>query len=161
MMRAQDTQSTIYAESFRKGPAIITEERFEARLTLENATYHEIIKDSRGSGRYDLTISPQGPEGDNKITSWSVRLRDLHHSFYSNILLAEQEPSTDPKNNLWWLNPDLFGPVPVKARRIVKVDGFYVAIQVKDLHFTTPDFPYLDLLVVQFQFTNNDPRGTR
>jgi hypothetical protein len=160
-MHAQSTQPTIYAESFRKGATRITEEKFETRLTRENATYRAMIKDTRGSDRYELTISPQGPEGDNQITSWRVQLRDLHHGIYKNILLAEQQPSSDPKNNLWWLNPDPFGPVPTRARRIVKVDGFYVVIQVKDVHFAPPDSPYVDSMTVQFQFTNHDPRETR
>jgi len=155
----QGTQPTIYAESFRKGTTRITEESFEAKLTPQNATYREMIKDTHGNDRYELTIVPQGPEGDNKITSWRVRLRDLHHSIYSNILLAEQQPSTEAKNNLWWLDPNQFGPVPIRARRVMKVDGFYVVLQVKDLHFTPLDSPYLDSMAVQFTFTNSDPRS--
>ena len=88
-------------------------------------------------------------------------MRDLRHDIYSNILLANQEPSADPKNNLWWLNPNRFGGVPIRARRIVKVDGFYVTFQVKDLHFTPLDSPYLDSLDVKFAFTNSDPRVDR
>jgi hypothetical protein len=156
---AQSVAPTIYAESFRKGETRITEDRFETKLNPENATYRERIKDSRGADRYELTIAPQGPEGDNKITSWRVRLRDLRHPIYSNILLAQQEPTADAKNNLWWLNPDQFGSVPIHARRIVKVDGFYVSFQVTNMHFTPLDSPYLDSLVVQFSFTNSDPRA--
>ena len=152
---------TIYAESFRKGATQITEDKFEAKLTPQNASYRERVKDSRGNDRYELTITPQGPEGDSNITSWRVKLRDLRHSIYSNILLADQEPSQDPKNNLWWLNPNPFGSVPVRAKRIIRVDGFYVSIQVKDLHFTPLDSPYLDSMSVQFAFTNRDPRTNR
>jgi hypothetical protein len=90
-----------------------------------------------------------------------VNLRDLRHSIYSNILLTEQEPSHDPKNNLWWLNPNGLGAVPIRAKRIMKVDGFYVVIQVKDLHFTPLDSPYLDSMAVQFSFTHDDPRASR
>jgi hypothetical protein len=157
----QSAPPTIYAESFRKGATQITEDSFEAKLSPGNATYRERIKDSRGNDRYELTITPQGPEGDNQITSWRVKLKDLHHDIYSNILLAQQEPSTDPKNNLWWLNPNRFGGVPIRARRIMKVDGFYVLIQVNDVHFTPLDSPYLDSLDVKFAFTNSDPRVSR
>jgi len=158
---AQGVSPTIYAESFRKGSTQITEESFDAKLTPQNATYREIIKDNRGSDRYELTVTPQGPEGDNKITAWRVKLRDLHHSIYNNILLENQEPSSDPKNNLWWLNPNEMGGVPIRARRIMKVDGFYVVIQVRDLHFTPLDSPYLDSMAVQFAFTNKDPIGSK
>jgi hypothetical protein len=155
--RAQ-TPPQIYAESFRKGGTHVTEDKFDVKLTPDNATYREMIKDSVGNDRYELTITPQGPEGDTKITSWRVKLRDLHHAIYSNILLANQASSTDPKNNLWWLDPNRFGPVPIRTERIVKVDGFYVVFQVKDLHFTPLDSPYLDSMTVQFSFRNSDPR---
>jgi len=153
------TPPTIYAESFRQGATRITEASFDVRLTPDNATYRELIKDSHGGDRYELTIVPQGPEGDSQITSWRVKLRDLHHNIYSNILLADQRPSTDPKNNLWWLTPNPFGPVPVRARRIIKVDSFWVVVQVKDLHFTPLDSPYLDSMTVHFVFSNSDPRA--
>ena len=155
------TNSTIYAESFRKGSTQITEDHFEAKLTPQSPTYRERLKDTRGNDRYELVITPQGPEGDNKITSWRVKLRDLRHTIYSNILLAEQEPSPDPKNNLWWLTPNPFGPLPIRTRRIMKVDSFYVTIQVKDMHFTPLDSPYLDSMTVQFAFSNTDPRTAK
>jgi hypothetical protein len=151
----QNDSPAIYAESFRQGSTRITEESFEAKLSPQNATYRERIKDSRGNDRYELTITPHVPEGDNKITSWTVKLRDLRHSIYNNILMAGQEPSTDAKNNLWLLDPNRFGPVPIRSRRIIKVDGFYVLIQVKDLHFTPLDSPYLDSMVVGFAFSNS------
>jgi len=151
----------IYAESFRQGATRITEESFETKLTPENATYRELIKDSRGSDRYELTVTPYIPEGDNKVTAWIVKLRDLRHVIYSNILLAGQELSPEAKNNLWRLDPNGFGPVPIRAKRIMKVDGFYVVIQVKDLHFTPLESPYLDSMAVEFAFRNNDPRPNR
>jgi hypothetical protein len=152
---------TIYAESFRQGSMRVAEEAFDAKLTPQNATYRERIKDSRGDDRYEMTVTPHVPEGDNKITAWEVKLRDLRHAIYSNVLVADQEPSSDAKNNLWRLDPNRFGPVPIRARRIIKVDEFYVVIQVKDLHFTPLDSPYLDSMAVQFTFTNSDPRANR
>jgi hypothetical protein len=156
---AQSSSPTVYAESFRKGSTHITEEKFEAKLTPADATYRERIKDSAGNDRYELTIAPQGPLGDNKITSWRVTLRDLHHTIYNNLLVEDQEPSQDPKNNLWWLNPNRFGGVPIRAKRIIHVDGFYVLFEVRDLHFTPLDSPYLDSMAVQFELSNSDPRG--
>jgi hypothetical protein len=151
------TSATLYAESFRKGATLITEDKFEVKLTPDNATYRERIKDSAGNDRYELTIVPQGPEGDTQITSWRVRLKDLRHPLYSNILETDQTASADPKNNLWWLNPSS-SPVAIRTRRIVKVDGFYVVFEVKDLHFTPLDSPYLDSMKVVFSLTNSDPR---
>jgi len=157
---AQNQGSTVYAESFRRGSTRITEESFEAKLDPRNPTYKERIKDMRGTDRYVLTITPQG-EQENEITSWRVRLADLHHDIYSNVLLADQQPSGDAKNNLWWFNPNDSAPVPIRARRIMKVDGFYVVMQVKGYHFTPLESPYLDSMVVHFDFTNTDPRAAK
>jgi len=157
---AQDSSSTVYTHSFRKGATHVIEDKFEARLSPANATYRERIKDSDGNDRYELTITPQGPSGDTKVTSWRVQLRDLRYTIYSNLLMEDQEPSLALKNNLWWLNPNPFGMVPIRARRIVKVEGFYVVFQVKDIHYTPLDSPYLDSMVVRFEFTNSNP-GTK
>jgi hypothetical protein len=159
LVSAQSSFPTIYAESFRKGETHILEDKFEAKLSPGTPTYRERIKDSAGKDHYELTITPQGPAGDNKITAWRIQLRDLRHTIYSNLLLENQEPSQDARNNLWWLNPNPFGPVPIRTRRIVKVDGFYVIFQVKDLHFTPLDSPYLDSMVVQFELTNSNPES--
>jgi hypothetical protein len=160
VMRSQSAPPTIYAESFRKGATRITEESRDIKLTPDKATFRERLKDGHGSERYELTISPQGPEGDTKVTSWVVRLRDLHHSIYSNILQATQEPSADPGNKLGWLNPDRYGTVPIGAKRIMKVDGFYIVIQVTSFHFTPVGSPYLDSMGVQVAFVNRDPRSS-
>jgi len=161
VLSAQAADPTLYAQSFRKGATQIIEDKFEVKLSPEDPRYRERIRDSAGNDRYELTITPQNPPGDNKITSWRVQLRDLKHTIYSNILLAEQEPSEDAKNNLWWLNPNPFSPVPVRARRIVKVDSFYVIFQVKSLHFTPLDSPYLDSMLVEFEVTDQDPRARK
>lgn len=156
---AQSGSPTFYVESFRKGSTHITEEKFEAKLTPADPSYRERIKDSAGNDRYELTITPQGPLGDNKITSWRANLRDLRYTIYNNLLVEDQEPSPDPRNNLWWLNPNRFGMVPIRAKRIIRVDGFYVVLEVKDLHFTPLDSPYLDSMTVRFELSNSDPRG--
>lgn len=154
----QNSPPTVYAESFRRGSTRITEEGFDLKLTPENATYRESVKDAQGKDCYELTIAPLMPGGDDKVTSWKVTLRDLRHSFYRNVLMAEQTPSEEAKNNVFWLNPNQSAPVPVRAKRIMKVEEFYMVIQVKDLHFTPLDSPYLDSMAISFALTNSDPR---
>jgi hypothetical protein len=157
-MYAQTAAKALYVESFRQGSTKITEESFEAKLDPQNPVYRERIKDSYGADRYVFTITPQGPQGDTKITSWKAGLTDLHHAIYSNILVAAQDESLDPSINLSWLNPGKYSQVPVKARRIIKVDSFYVALQVNAYHFTPTDSPYLDSMSVQVEFSATDPR---
>jgi hypothetical protein len=161
LLFAQITQTAspiLYAESFRQGPTQITEQSFEAKLDPENPVYRQLIKDAHGKDRYLFSLVPQGPEGDNKITSWQAKLTDLHHPIYNNILPASQVPSTEPSNNLWRLEPRNFPPLPISAKRVIKVDSFYVTLEVKAFHFTPIDSPYLDSMTVQVKFTNTDPR---
>ena len=159
---AQSAAAPQYAESFRQGSTRVVEESFEAKLSPQNPEYRERIKDLQGDDRYVFSILPQGPEGDTKITSWQVKLADLHHPIYDNVLLASQGPSDDPKgdvkNAFCRLDPSTFAAVPIGAKRIIKVDNFYVVLQVKAHHFTPPDSPYLDSMTVAVEFRNTDPR---
>ncbi len=158
-MGAQSASSTVYAESFRQGTTRVVGESFEAKLTSQDPAYRERIKDSRGADRYAFSIVPYIPGGDDKITSWQVKLADLHHTIYDNVLLASLDPD-DPKNALCRLDPSISAAIPTDARRIIKVESFYVVLQVKAHHFTPLDSPYLDSMTVAVEFRNTDPRQT-
>jgi hypothetical protein len=151
----------VYAESFRHGTTRIIEDKFEIKLTPQNRTFTEHVKDSQGFDHYLLSIVPIGPEGDTTITRWLVRLVDLTHRFYNNILVSSvQSGSADnPRNQLFLLDPSNFVAVPIKAKRIIKVDSFYLMLQVKDFHFTPIDSPYLDSMTLAVELTNTDPRA--
>lgn len=157
---AQSPPPTFYVESFRKGPTHITEDKFEVKLTSDNPTYTQRLRDKAGAEHYELTVTPKigESEGNDKITSWEVSLRDLRHPVYGNVLQFDRELSEDPKDNLYWLNPLPTAPVPIRARRIIKVEGFYIAFQVTDLRYSPADSPYLDRMTVQMELTNHDPR---
>ncbi len=159
-LAAQATPAVVYAESFRHGATQILEQKFEVKLTPHDPTYREHIKDVHGVDRYLLTFEPHGPEGDTSITSWQVKLSDLQHRMYDNVLLSSLNPdsSSAAQNSLARLETGPFGPVPVSATRIIKVESFYVVLQVKAHHFTPPDSPYLDSMTVAVEFTDTDPR---
>jgi hypothetical protein len=158
-LAAQKTDPTFYAESFRHGSTRVTEESFVMNLTPENPTYRELIKDAHGHDCFVFTVAPQVLEGRNEIVSWQARLVDLHHAMYENILMTSTEPSSDAQNNLWRLDPRQYGAVPTRAKRIIRVDGFYVTLQIRADHFTPLDSPYLDSMTVQVDFKNGDPRA--
>jgi len=164
-LSAQSTGTEVYAESFRQGSTRVVEESFEVKLSPQDPFYRERIKDLRGTDRYLFSIIPLGPEGDTKITSWQAKLADLQHPIYTNELLASPNPSDDPKteakNALGRLEPRSFAAVPLGAKRIMKVDSFYVVLQVKAYHCTPPDSPYLDSMTVTVEFRNTDPRETQ
>jgi len=157
---AQNPAPTFYAESFRKSPVRITEDKFEIKLTLDNPSYKQRLRDSGGAERFELTITPKRPEGgaNNQITSWEIGLRDLRYSVYGNLLQFDRELSEDPKDNLYWPNPVPSAPVPIRSKRIIKIDAFYFVAEVKDLR-TSPPSPYLDSMTVQVELTNHDPRA--
>jgi hypothetical protein len=127
-LAAQSPPATVYAESFRQGTGHIVEESFEAKLTPQDAVYRERIKDSRGADRYAFSIVPRLPEGDTKIISWQVKLADLHHPIYDNVLLTSPNPSDNPanqvKDSLCRLDPSRFAAVPVSATRFA-LSGFH------------------------------------
>jgi len=64
----------------------------------------------------------------------------------------------DPKDAITKLDPSRFAKVRAQTKRIIKVDSFYVVLQVKDFRFNPPDSPYLELMTVGVDFTNSDPR---
>jgi hypothetical protein len=74
------------------------------------------------------------------------------------MLLTSLDPSSDPKDALWRLEPTTLARIPVDSRRVIKVDSFYLVLQVKAHHFTPPDSPYLDSMTVDVEFRNTDPR---
>jgi hypothetical protein len=164
-LSAQSAATEIYAESFRQGSTRVVEDSFDIKFTPQDPIFRERIKDLGGNERYAFSIIPKGPEGDTKITSWQGLMADLLHPIYSNVLLVSANPSNDPKddakNALCRLWPSTFAAVPVGAKRIMKVDQFYVVLQVKAYHFTPPESPYLDSMTVHVEFRNTDPRQER
>lgn len=157
---AQSAPVSVYAESFRKGTTHIAEEKFDLKLTPQDRSFSEHLRDAQGYDHYLLTIVPIGPNGDTTITSWQVRLTDLSRHIYPNILLTSlrEDAADDPRNQLGQLNPSNFTAVPIKAKRIIKVDSFYLVLEVKSYHFTPLDSPYLDSMTVGLELTNTDPR---
>jgi hypothetical protein len=157
---AQNAPPAFYAESFRKSPIHITEDKFEVKLTPENPVYRQRLRDPSGVERFELTILPRRPEGgaNNQITSWEMSVQDLRYKVYGNLLQFDREASQDPKDNLYWLNPVPSAVVPIYSRRMIKIDGFYFVAQVKDFRVAPPT-PYLDWMTVQLELTNRDPRA--
>lgn len=156
---AQNPAPAFYFESFRKGPVRITEDKFDVKLTTDNPTYKQRLRDSSGVERFDLAITPRRPEGGarNQITSWEMSLRDLRYPVYGNLLQFDQELSEQPRDNLYWLNPVASAPVPIRSQRILKINAFYFVAQVTDFR-VAPATPYLEHMTVHLELINHDPR---
>lgn len=164
------TPPPIYAESFRQGPTRISEDQFEVKLTPQEPVFNKRIKDSRGQDCYTLSIVPIGLEHLSNISSWQVKLADLHRRNLNDVLLTSTAPPFDPGNNpsndpgsdprdiLGYLNPSHVSRVLLATKRIIKVESFYLVLQVKAHRFNPPDSPYLESMTVSVEFTNTDPR---
>jgi hypothetical protein len=156
---AQAPPSFVYVESFRRGPTRVTEQTLEVDLDPQNPTCQIRVKDQSGRVRYSFVCSPQRVgQGDDRILSWQVRLLDLHHKLYNNVLLTTPDVTED-KMQVGWLDPTKFAKIPLTTERVVKIDNFYCVIHVKDYHFATQEQPYLDRMVVDVRFTNTLPHS--
>jgi len=156
LLLAQDV-SFIYAESFRKGPARITESTSEIVLTAQRPMCRIRVKDQTGKDRYELGCFPQqASETDPRITSWQIRLADLHHKIYTNVLAAAVDPTQDT-TQIGWLDPGKFAKIPLTRERVIKIDVFFFTLQVKDYLFVNPEQPYLDRMTLVVHFTNSMP----
>lgn len=159
-MAASQTQSTfVYVESFRKGSTRVIEQSMEVDLDPHNSTCEIRVKDQSGKNRYSFGCVPQraGP-GDDRITSWQVRLADLRHRIYPNVFMGTPNPTED-HTQIGWLDPGKFAKISLNTERVVKVDNFYCVFQVTDSHFVAPGQPYLDHLTLGVRFTNTMPHS--
>jgi len=156
---AQSTATFAYVESFRKGSTRITERTLQVDLDPRNSTCEIRVKDQSGKNRYSFACVPQhaGP-GDDRITGWQVRLADLHHKIYPNVLMSTPDPTAD-QTQIGWLDPNKFAKIALNTERVVKVDNFYCVFQVTDSHFVAPGQPYLDHLTLDVRFTNTMPHS--
>ena len=156
---AQTASSFVYVESFRKGRTQVTEQALEVSLDPRNPTCEVRVKDQSGQDRYLFACAPQrAGEGDDRIVGWQVRLADLHHKLYSNVLMPSPDVMED-KTQIGWLDPGKFAKIPLTTERVIKVDNFYCVFQVKDHHFTSQEHPYLDHMTLAVRFTNTLPHS--
>ena len=154
---AQSEATFIYVKSFRQGTGHVAVSSSEAVLTPQSPPCRIRVKDQSGKDRYELSCFPQfASETDQRIISWQIRLADLHYKIYTNVLASAVDPTED-QTQVGWLDPGKFAKLPVTRERVVKVDGFYCVLQVKDFHFVNPDEPYVNRMTLAVSFTNSMP----
>jgi hypothetical protein len=150
----------VFVQSFRQGHTRVTEQSYEIDLDPANPTCKVRIKDSSGLNRYQVNcVAENAGTTTAEILGWHIRLVDLNHKIYSDVLMTSPNPAED-KTQIGWLDAGRFPKIPTKAPRIIKVDSFYCLMQVQELHFGHPPAPYLDRMVVNLKFSNSDPRPT-
>jgi hypothetical protein len=149
----------VFVQSFRQGHTRVTEQSFELDLDSANPGCKVRVRDSSGLYHYQVNCVPERVgQGDLRILGWHIRLVDLHHKIYDDLLLTVPNPADD-KVQIGWLDPGPFPKIALKAQRTIKLDGFYCQMQVQEAHFSHPPDPYLDRMVVNLRFSNSDPRA--
>ncbi len=156
---SQTSASFVYVQSFRKGPTQVTEQSLEVDLDPLNPACQIRVKDRGGRDRYSFVCVPQrAGTGDDRIVGWQVRLADLQHKLYNNVLMPSPDATQD-KTQVGWLDPGKFAKIPLTTERVIKVDNFYCVVQVKDFHFVTQEQPYVDHMKIGVRFTNTLPHS--
>ena len=158
---AQAASKPVYVESFRKGSTHVAERTIVANLNAENPKFAVKIKDSDNDDRYQFSLVPQRvSEGDDRIVAWRVLLIDLNRKYMGNLLVATKPPgllSDGLEDRAWWLDPSPYAVVPLRTKRVFRVEGFYCVVQVTDHHQTVPERLLLDFMKVEVQFTETNP----
>jgi hypothetical protein len=161
---AQAASKPVYVESFRKGSTRVAERTIVANLNPDSPRLVATIKDSYNYDRYQFSLVPQRvSEGDERIVAWQVLLIDLKRKYLGNLLVATKPPgllSDDVADRAWWLDPSPYAVVPLRTKRVFKVEDFYCVVQVTDHHQTVPERLLLDFMKVEVQFTDTNPLGS-
>ena len=158
--QAQEQNSFAYVESFRKGATRIRESTYQVDLDPQNPTCTIRVKEqSSGRDRYQFNCVPEHPSpGDLRIVGWQVKLADLSHRIYPNVLMPSPDPTQDAKQ-IGWLDPGKFAKIALTTERVVKVDSFYCIFQVADSHLVAAGQPYLDHMKLVIAFSNQMPHS--
>jgi|GEM_PF-656761 hypothetical protein len=159
-LQGQEQNTFAYVESFRKSSTRIRESTYAVDLDLKNPTCAIRVKErNSGRDRYQFNCVPEHPSpGDSRIVGWQIRLADLSHRIYPNVLMPSPDPTQDAKQ-IGWLDPGKFAKIALTMERVVKVDNFYCIFRVADSHFVEAGQPYLDHLRLVIAFSNQMPHS--
>lgn len=159
-LQAQEQNTFVYVESFRKGSTRIRESTYAVDLDPKSPTCAIRVKEQNsGRDRYQFNCVPEHPSpGDPRIIGWQIKMADLSHRIYPNVLMPSPDPTQDAKQ-IGWLDPGKFAKIALTRERVVKVDNFFCIFQVNDSHFVEAGQPYLDRLRLVISFSNQMPHS--
>ena len=100
------------------------------------------VKDETGKDRYELGCFPQqASETDPRITSWQIRLADLHHKIYTNVLAAAVDPTQDT-TQIGWLDPGKFA-------KLVRIQAYHTGRMAKLQRSPISRRPHMMYMVIE------------
>lgn len=159
--------ATVYVESWRTGFSQIKPHKIFKRLHPRKPEYETLIRSENGKTAYKLSIWPGYVRGPGSgITGWTVELTRVGDDAGVNLLKPSNHAGQDyfdARDRIAWLYP-LEDPkakgaesavIPFLAKRVIKIEGFYCIIQVKDYRFSEPTKDTLDTISVKIELKND------
>jgi hypothetical protein len=163
---SRSSLTKVYVESWKTGVTKIKPETLLVTLNPHAPEYERAIKNAFGKAAYRLSIWPgYADERRTRIIEWNVELTGIKDDPPINLLRPTNDSGQDYftfRDRLGWLNP-LENPqtngaesdvVPFLAKRIVKVEGFYCIIEVKN-YKRSHTKENLDSITLSVEFANN------
>jgi len=156
-----------FAESWKKGSRQIEPQKIIIKLDWHNPKHEAYIKDALGTYLYRLEIRPSPSKGEREF--WILDLKLIDDDYPLLVTRRTDGPLGNLEDYLGWLYPvkdynprgsGLF-KMPLSAKRVVKIEGFYCVIQVKSYKFSPEKNHILDSIEVEVEFTNSYKLGWR
>jgi hypothetical protein len=168
---AQRRPAVICAESWKRGDGRIKEQTLTVTVGAEQPTFAAVIPDSEGRRQFKLSLRhhPAGREY-YELEYWTVHLSQVKNGageedLGDNLLLAAQPgPGKHyfPKGDLiGYLYPReqpkrfLENYFPIYGERVVKVEGFYVVINVNSYSYGQQNSKLVHSMNVSIEFRND------
>lgn len=182
VINAQDNCDEIFVTSWKTGKeTITTEQKFDITLSSNKKEFQsEIVADSGKRYKLSLNYIPilerKLSETGKTTESWKIELREIYpdkeESLGENLIKYEgiggggdnfpredlvgyiylKDKSLIRSENLYLIDGKFY--FPPKSKRVVKVENFYVVIQVKDFQLNSLDKHKVDYLNISIDFKN-------
>lgn len=169
---------TVYVRSWKRGIEQIKEQSFSVALIPQHMEYEAEVFGASGEPKYKLLVR-HNPLGQFPYEYWGVELREIlpHKKRSKKILgdnlLTEEGPGPGGDNfprgdYVGYLYPieeadNLFSTVathklwfyPIGSKRVIKVESFYLMIEVGSYKFSEKESGKLDSLNITLSFRNS------
>jgi hypothetical protein len=155
--------AAFYIESWKKGKRQVEEKKINIKLDTKNSIYETAVRDISGQEFYRLSARPNIKDSDFDFSSWGIFLVDIDDN--EDVLAESHGPRGDTFDREEFIdilfpeeNPDIrngFWGLPLSAKRVIKVEGFYCIIQVKSYEMQPNKYRVLQEIEVEVEFTND------
>jgi hypothetical protein len=160
----------IFMESWKKGKDQVQEEKILVEVNSKSSQYSKIVKNKSGKARYKLVCEPIYNQA-NLVQYWKIFLRQNGVFSKDNLLQVYSSDdhyilNYDDGSPIYLINTlcpnsttdkanTCFGTFPILTKRIVKVENFYVIIQVMNYEFYDDNKNTLKSMNIEVNLSNS------